>query len=633
MNKNETKSKKHNKEITPEQIFKEYEAGINFKSSIGSRGLYDQAKMNERFYIGDQWHGAACGNDRPLVRHNIIKRIGDYKISMISASPISVNYSAEGIPNTVGIQKKVREQLDLLTQSADMTVFEDPTATNEEINLVMTAMSDYFRATAERLKFDTLKEEALRNAYISGAGVLYTYWDKDIMTGLYADEGKTKAIKGDISAEVLDIENVYLGDPNITDIQKQPYIIIAQRKSVKELRAEAKENGVSEYDIEKIKSDDNNGYEAGEYGNKESELSKKAVVLTKLYRVKENGNFTIKAVKVCKGVTIRKEWDLKIRLYPLAIFNWERRRNNAYGESEITYLIPNQIAINRMLTSSVWAILMFGMPMMLVNRNVVQDDFINEPGTIIEANGDAEEIKSAINYINPANFSPSFDNNIASLISNTLTQSGANDAALGNMRPDNTSAIIAVREAATMPLQTVQNRYYQFCEDIARIWAEFWVSLYGKRSIKTQESGNTVYMPFDAEKYKDLVITAKIDVGSSTLYGEAQTIATLDGLFDRQVIDVLQYIERLPKGIIPDVTGLIDEIKKANEEAKAMQEAQMAAMQGAVVPEQEIVNGLSPENQQIFNSLPPEQQQEMLNLAMGSEPTTAPIEQQMGGQI
>ena len=619
MNKNENKSKKGNKELTPEKIFKEYEAGINFKTAIGSRGVYEQAKMNERFYIGDQWHGAACGNDRPLVRHNVIKRIGDYKISMISASPISVNYSAEGVPNTIGIKDEIKKEMQLMSNGEASTLFQEEKASDEEINLIMSAMSDYFKTTAERLKFDSLKEEALRNAYISGAGVIYTYWDADIMTGLYADEGKTKAIKGDIATEVLDIENVYLGDPNISDIQKQPYIIIAQRKSVKELREEAKANGVSEYDIEQIKADDNYNYEAGEYGNKESELAKKTVVLTKLYKVKENGNTTVKAVKVCKGVTIRKEWDLKIRLYPLALFNWERRRNNAYGESEITYLIPNQIAINRMLTSSVWAILMFGMPMMLVNKDVVQNDFVNEPGTIIEATGDVDEIRSAISYINPANFSPSFDNNIASLISNTLTQAGANDAALGNMRPDNMSAIIAVREAATMPLQTVQNRYYQFCEDIARIWAEFWVQKYGKRSIKMHDDGNTWYMPFDTEKYKDLVVTARIDVGSSTLYGEAQTIATLDALFDRQVIDVLQYIKRLPKGVIPDVTGLIKEMEKANEEAKAMQEAQMESIVNSTPSQEEVVGGLSPDKQEVFNSLPPEQQQALLQEALGGQ--------------
>ena len=75
----------------PEQIFEEYETGRTFKSGLGRKGLYEQGKINERFYIGDQWHGARCGNDRPLVRHNVIKRIGDYNMAVVASNPVTVN--------------------------------------------------------------------------------------------------------------------------------------------------------------------------------------------------------------------------------------------------------------------------------------------------------------------------------------------------------------------------------------------------------------------------------------------------------------------------------------------------------------------------------------------------------------
>ena len=126
---------------------------------------------------------------------------------------------------------------------------------------------------------------------------------------------------------------------------------------------------------------------------------------------------------------------------------------------------------------------------------------------------------------------PAFDNNISSLINNTLAQSGANDAALGDIRPDNTSAIIAVREAATMPMQTVQNRFYSFIEDVARIWAEFWVTMYGSRRLKIEDENGVWYLPFDGEKYRDMLIAVKIDVGASTLWSEIQSVKTLDNLF------------------------------------------------------------------------------------------------------
>ena len=594
----------------PEQIFAEYEAGRTFKSGLGRKGLYEQGKINERFYIGDQWHGARCGNDRPLVRHNVIKRIGDYKMAVVASNPVTVNYSVEGVPNTVGISDRARDERDAFAQGQISPQDSMGLPPEEELAVTMTALSDYFKTTAERVKFDDLKEQALRNAYVSGTGVLHTYWDDKIRTGLYADESGTTPIQGDIACEVLDIENVYFGDPNLYDVQAQPYIIIAQRKSVADLQREARRNGRSEAEIDAIKPDRDTGYMAGDMAEDEPEDSRKATVLTKFWKEwAKDGTCKIMASVAVRGATIRYRWDTKLRLYPLAVFRWERRRNCAYGESEITYLIPNQIAINRMLTASVWAVMMLGMPLTLVNGDVVNQPITNDPGQIIKINGTSEDMLNAVRYVNPPNFAPAFDNNIASLISNTLTQAGANDAALGDVRPDNTSAIVAVREAATMPMQTVQNRFYSFVEDVARVWAEMWVTMYGRRSLKIEDENGVWYMPFDGEKYRDLLISVKVDVGASTLWSEIQSVNTLDNLLASQIITPKQYLERLPKGSVPNLSGLIREMQEAQ---RAQEEAAMQAPEQQGVDVQAIIDGLPPEYRQAFDSVPPEQQTAML---------------------
>lgn len=594
----------------PEQIFEEYEAGRTFKSSLGRKGLYEQGKINERFYIGDQWHGARCGNDRPLVRHNVIKRIGDYKMAVVASNPVTVNYSVEGVPNTVGISDRARDERDAFAQgqiSPQETMGLPP---EEELAVTMTALSDYFKTTAERVKFDDLKEQALRNAYVSGTGVLYTYWDDKIRTGLYADESGTTPIQGDIACEALDIENVYFGDPNLYDVQAQPYIIIAQRKSVADLQREARRNGRSEAEIDAIKPDRDTGYMAGDMAEDEPEDSRKATVLTKFWKEwAKDGTCKIMASVAVRGATIRYRWDTKLRLYPLAAFRWERRRNCAYGESEITYLIPNQIAINRMLTANVWAVMMLGMPLTIVNRDIVHQPITNDPGQVVEINGTGEDLANAMRYVNPPNFAPAFEQNITSLISNTLTQSGANDAALGDVRPDNTSAIVAVREAATMPMQTVQNRFYSFVEDVARVWAEMWVTMYGRRSLKIEDENGVWYMPFDGEKYRDLLISVKVDVGASALWSEIQSVNTLDNLLASQIITPKQYLERLPKGSVPNLSGLIREMQEAQ---RAQEEAAMQAPEQQGIDVQSIIDGLPPEYRQAFDSVPPEQQAAML---------------------
>lgn len=600
----------------PEQIFAEYEAGRSFKAGLGKHGIYEQGKINERFYVGDQWHGANCGNDRPLVRHNVIKRIGDYKMAVIASNPVTVNYSVEGVPNTVGISDRAREDRDAFAHGQISAQDSMGLPPEEELAVTMTALSDYFKTTAERVKFEDLKEQALRNAYVSGTGILYTYWDDKIRTGLYADKSGTTPIQGDIACEVLDIENVYFGDPNLYDIQAQPWIIIAQRKSVSELQREARRNGRTEAEIDAIKPDRDTGYMAGDRADDEPEDSRKTTVLTKLWKEWEkDGACRIMASVAVRGAVIRKQWDTKLRVYPLAAFRWERRRNCAYGESEITYLIPNQIAINRMLTANVWAVMMLGMPLTIVNGDVVQQPITNDPGQVIKVYGTSEDLGNAVRYVNPPNFAPALEQNISSLINNTLTQSGANDAALGDVRPDNTSAIVAVREAATMPMQTVQNRFYSFIEDVARIWADMWVTMYGKRSLKIEDENGVWYMPFDGEKYRDFLISVKIDVGASTLWSEIQSIKTLDNLFGRQIITPLQYLQRLPKGTVPNLNGLIREMQetdRAAQEQAAMQAGGSAGAQGGGVDAQAVIDGLPPEYRQAFDAISPEQQAALL---------------------
>lgn len=527
---------------TPSEIFKAYEKIREEKTALGSRGIYEQAEMNERFYIGDQWNGVTTSSDRPLVRNNVIKRIGELKLSTIN-NPVTVNFSADGVPETVEMQEKIRGYKK--TMPTDLLGI----PLSEEINLIMNAMSNYFEVTSERLNFDKIRERALIDAYVSGTGIVYTYWDNSIKTGLYLDQNRNTPIMGDIMVETLDVENIYFGDGSLDDVQSQPFIIIAQKIAIKKIKNEAKQNGIN---IEPTADESDKD---------------KATVLTKMFKETANGITTVKAIRVIKNGVIRPLFDMGISLYPLAKYTFLRRKNSPYGESEITHLIPNQIAINRMITASSWATMISGMPIMVVNNDVVREKITNDPGQIIRVSGNVDEVASAIRYVTPPAFSHNFDNASLALSSMTLNMAGANDAALGDIVPDNHSAIIAVREAALMPMQPLKHAYFRFCEDIARIWAEFWVKKYGNRSLKINDENGTWYIPFDADRYKDLLINARVDVGASTISGEAQSIATLDNLLERGIINTIQYLKRLPAGTIPDVTGLIRELEQPTEEA------------------------------------------------------------------
>ncbi len=534
--------------LSPEQIFEEYTLAQRYKSSIGDRGLLEQAKINERFYIGDQWYGANCGNDRPLVRHNVIKRIGDYKMSALLSGKIDIYYSAEGVPTLPAADSKI-----LRKKLAQKPIPFTGDKTDEEISIVMAALSDYQKTTAERLKFGNLAAAALKNAFISGTGIIYTYWDDSISTGLYADDKRSVPIMGDIASECLSVENVCFGDNTEENLQKQPFIIIATLRETAEVIRMAEKYGVK--NISEIK---------------EAELDGKITVLTKLFKeYDKNGNALVYAVQVAKNTTIREKWCLNIGRYPLAKFCWEENRGSAYGSSEITYLIPNQIAVNRMVTAKVWSALANGMPLMLVNGDMVDGEITNDPGQIIKVFGSSEDVAGAIRFVSPADTGPAYDDIIGPIIDNTLSQSGANAAALGDVNPDNNSAIMQLRNAAKLPLTLLQNRYFEFLEEVSRIWSEFWVKVYGNRLIKQTDGEATWYMVFDGKRYEDLILNATAELSLAEGYTAESATQILDKLYNNGAISAAQYLKRLPKGLINDVAELIkDAEERKNDELK-----------------------------------------------------------------
>ena len=534
-----------------ENIYNQYLEAEQFKSSIGRLGLYEQTRINERFYVGDQWHGVGCGSDRPLVRHNIIKRIGEYKIAQLGGKPLSVRYSVEGLAQNTAVRQAVKARRKKLAQ-AGAALFA-PNDFGDDAGLMVSALNSYRKTVAERVGFEGIISEALKDAYIRGTGVVYTYFDPDIKTGLYADRIGGTPIMGDIVCECVKVENVFFGDPAVCDLQKQPYIILKEEKTVDEIAAELKRYGGTSRQLSRLKDQKN----------------EKQILLTKLFKIKEADGVTrVYATRVTEKDIIRPPFYIGISVYPISVFSWEQRDRNIYGDSEITYLIPNQIAINRMITAGVWSAMSSGMPLMVVNGDMVPTDITNDPGQIIRAYGSPEEIESAVKFISPPDYSSGYMSAVESLIYNTLTQSGANEAALGDLDAANTSAIIELRNAASGYLLPLKNRYYRFVEDISLIWAEFFFGLYGKRGLKVRDENGEWYFPFDPDKFKSLVLTVCVSADEEVSRGEQETVTILNNLLEKGAVTPAQYLRRLPRGLVPDTELLLEELAaKEKEEA------------------------------------------------------------------
>ena len=267
---------------TPAEVWRRFERDRDYKRSIG---LYDRVRRNEAFYLGRQWEGLRVQSLDPLI-FNVLRRCVNLFVAMLVSDDVAVRVTPFDMDENGRRTAKVLERA--------------------------------FASAIERSGVKALGRPLLKNACVDGDACFYMHFDPALETG--------QAVKGDISVDLIDSVNIY--------------IIIAMRRDVDEVRREARENGVSDDEIEAIRADD-----SGEYlryrANREDG---RVTVLLHMRRV-EGG---IAFCKTTRSATVMREKVLPYRLYPVTHLCWNRVRGSCHGESPLTEAIPNQIAINKL---------------------------------------------------------------------------------------------------------------------------------------------------------------------------------------------------------------------------------------------------------------------------------------------
>lgn len=566
--------------------------GQSYNNTVG---YYQIVDLNDAFIRGDQWRGVVS-NGLPTPIFNIIKRVRDYKVSSIMSQKISGTYNLDNVS----------------------TKTEDP-AELELLGLIET-INNYTEIKWEKEKMDAKIRECLMDGFATGDFCIYTYWDAYKETGQDA--------KGDFCCEVIDGVNVLFGNPNNREVEKQPYIILLGRDMVKNLQQEAKKNGIPKQDWDKISADEDTMYTAGEFGKRELDkrtVNGKCTYAIKLWKEEGKVYFT-KSTKYCE---IRKKVDMRIRRYPVAFGNWEKVKNSYHGRAECTGMLPNQRYINKQ-----FAMLMTWMMYNALGKVAYDSTRIpawsNQIGAAIPVNGD---IAGAIQQIPAGNFNSGVLDLVNVAMKETLNALGVNDVVLGDIKPENTSAIIAVQKQSAVPLENVQANLYQFIEDLYLIWGEFIIAMYTTDRMLPQKQGEDVsYTPFNSQMLQDKLMSVRVDVGPSSFWSEVSSMQTLDAMLKGNYITMLQYLERIPNGVIPKKQELMEELRQQMEEKQmmeqqAMQQQAMPAEQPTQEPMQEpaldpkmvqyeqmaqIIEQLPPEMQDEFMQLSPEQQEQAI---------------------
>ena len=512
------------KKITPEQVQAEYQKMLGYNTAVN---LDETVRANENFFIGKQWEGVdAKGLPTPV--YNFLKQVVLFSVANITTDNIKM-------------------------QATPLACERTP----EDVGRVAEIVNKEFDRLFEFNRVPNLVREYMRNAAVDGDSCLFTFWDDTVDAGF--------GLRGGIRTEIVDNMRVGFGNTACRDPQKQPYILIERREMTKELRRAAQEAGNPRWnDIQP----DNENHNTDSYKNS----SERSTVLLRMWKERKTG--TVWACEVSGRVMLREPWDMGLRLYPVTWINWDYIPDSYHGQALVTGLIPNQIFVNKLFAMSMISLMTSAFPRTVYDKTRIPK-WNNAVGAAIGVNGG--DVSGVAKIIDPAQISPQIAQFIQTSVDYTRQFLGATSAALGETRPDNTSAIIALQRAASIPSEITKQNLYKSIEDLGRIYLDFMAAYYGKRKVqvsmpdvgadilafagKDPEELETVL--FDYGILNDMPMALKLDVGASSYWSEMASVQTLDNLLMQDKITIEEYLERIPDGYIPKRQELIASRKQA----------------------------------------------------------------------
>lgn len=525
--------------LTHEKIWREYQDGVSYNNNLD---LYETVKENEDYYNDKQWGDLHLTHiEQPVL--NFIKPVTNLFVAMLISDDIATDISIAGGAS-----------------SEDQML----------IPKILTAAVDNVMGVAN-IKYHNRR--AIRNAVLDGDACIHLYFDPSIETG--------EPVKGEIKAELLDNTNVYFGDTSSSDVQSQPYIILAYRRLVDSVKKQAEANKLNP-DVVKQDSEDYL------HVNVDMEVnSKYTTVLRRMWRDDETG--TIWCSESVEGGFIREPFDTEYLRYPISWMSWEERKNSYHGVSPITGKIPNQQYINKMYAMGMQYTKMYAFPKVAYDAQKLPQGWNNDIGKAIAVNGNPRD-----SVLFDTVGAGQFNSQAIELAEKTLTQTkdlmGASDAALGSVKPDNMGAIIAVQKAANAPLDIQRIIFYNFVDECVRNMFDIMRVNYGSRSYSiTTDNSEDLTGTFDYKKLNDIHMKLHIDIGQGSYWSELMQVQTLDALQGAGLIpDPVTYFELAPDGYIKNKHKIIEKWKEIQ---GMQQQGAQPGMPGEQAAAEQIANG------------------------------------------
>lgn len=551
---------RYNAEERVTDLWRDFQRGRAYQSE---RGLTKLLPLCVKFYEGDQW-AAPTKNTKNLPRPvvNITKMICRSKKSAILSTPVRLRY------NTF-----------------------DPARDVSKFNY----FAEYIQ---KEIGAENLDKRAIDSAVKKGTYVYHYYWDAEA-------RGMNGSVIGGLRCELLEPLNVFFADPTEPDEQKQAWILIATRESVKAVLEKA-DRGI---DKDAIKPDE---LSDDPYVHKEQEESDLVTVLTRYFR--KNGE--VFCEKATKTAIVNKAFPItpdvasararideversgedpaedglpdstearsstpsarKADLYPVVVGQYEPREGCIYGLGEVEGIIPNQRAINFNLAMMLLSAQENGWGKYVVGKDALRGQVItNEPGQVlVDHTPGGGGIRRLSDHALPSSPMQIVD----SLSSLTRVVTGSSEVMTGETIGSNMSgaAIAQLQSQALQPVEDLKRSFWLVKEKQGKVLAQFFRFFYSSSQFTylpdgEQDESQRRVDTFSSAEYTDVDFEVTVESIGGTNASVAGDINALESALKLGAITPKQYFEMYPR----DALSNRGEILRVLEDAEDQQVAQL----------------------------------------------------------
>ena len=464
---------------------------------------------------------------------------------------------------------------------------------NKEKSLVFTRFAEYQQ---KAMGMDELDSQAIDSGIKTGTYIYHFYWDKDATNVITGKNG------GAVSCELLDPLDVFFANPNEPNEQRQKWILVKSRVDAEALKAIADDD----VDVDAIEHDeqDENVYELEEQdgsnlvtlltryfrydGEVYCERAIKNTVINKPFRITPDLEQAEKDIREKEDIPEIPQTDtkskkkLKATLYPIVVGQYEPRNKCIYGLSEVEGIIPNQQAVNQIVSMQSYNVTMNSWSPWKVTPKALNGQKIsNDPGQVLI---DYDPSGQGISKIKSEGFSTAPTTIAESIISLTRNACGSNEVTNGEVLGANMSgsAIAQLQAQASLPTEELRQRFWRVKIKCGKVLAQFFLLFYKEEDfvyIEDQDPTATEQVgTFNVSDYEGMTpfsFDVQVEATGGSRATTASDIQMLETMFNRGAITALTFAKLYPEDAIANKT----EITRALE---AEQNNQLMQMQQQV---------------------------------------------------